>query len=362
MRYDRDELLARTDLAALADELLGGHRGAGRSGRWPSPVPDHPQTGRTPPMSIFTDRSGVQRWTCFATGASGTAIDLVTTATGRNVADAIEWLAVRSHLAPDAVAHERSAPRVGRPRPQPPAEPSAALRAYVKACEQILWEPAGTAIRRWLTDERLLDPDVLRRNRIGADPGHRTLSRPPGLPRRGPAAVFPALDSKGEAVYLQARYLHPPPGRGKYDNPTSAHGGNPRLAPIEPAVCDPSGPTVITEGIPDALAAAAAGYRAIAVLGAGIPDRRVADRLARRDGLLVVAFDADASGRDGSARLRGHLASAGRRDVIDIEPPASDLNNWLTKRGPSSFRLQLRMSVGMAATGRGRDGHARSIA
>ena len=36
MRYDRDELLARTDLAALADELLGFHVGNGRNARWPS--------------------------------------------------------------------------------------------------------------------------------------------------------------------------------------------------------------------------------------------------------------------------------------------------------------------------------------
>ena len=101
MRVDRDELLARIDLAALADELLGGHKGHGLAARWPSPDPAHSQTGRTPPMSIFRDRRGIQRWHCFATGLGGTAIDLVGVTRSWTVKEAIEWLADRAHLQPD---------------------------------------------------------------------------------------------------------------------------------------------------------------------------------------------------------------------------------------------------------------------
>ena len=75
--HDIDSILDRIDLESLADELCGPRRGQGSGARWPSPVPAHPQTGRTPPMSIFTDRRGRQRWTCWSTGTSGTAIDLV---------------------------------------------------------------------------------------------------------------------------------------------------------------------------------------------------------------------------------------------------------------------------------------------
>lgn len=361
MRYDRDELLARTDLAALADELLGWHAGHGRNARWPSPVPSHPQTGRTPPMSIFTDHRGIQRWTCFATGASGTAIDLVTTATGRTIADAISWLADRARL--DLTPPERAAILPTPPlRPVQPREPSHALRDYVAACERTLWEPAGSAIRQWLTDERRLASEVLRHNRIGADPGPRALHRPKGLPRGGPAAVLPALDAERQPVYLQARYLHPPPDRGKYDNPTSAHGANPRLTRIEPDAGARGGPTIVTEGIPDALAAATGGYRAVAILGAGLPDRRVAERLVKRDGLLVIAFDADQAGRAGADRLRELLAGAGRTDVIDIEPPAVDVNSWLIARGRAQFTLQLRMVVNLAAVSASRAPRGRSIA
>jgi len=360
VRYDRDELLDRTDLAALADELLGSHVGNGRNARWPSPVPNHPQTGRTPPMSIFVDHRGLERWTCFATGESGTAIDLVAVATGRSVGDAMAWLAERARL--DLPAPERPPPR-RRPPPRPQLrEPSHALRAYVEACERLLWKPAGSAIRQWLVEARGLDQEVLRHNRVGADPGPRGLHRPKGLPRFGPAAVLPALDAEREPVYLQARYLRPPRDRGKYDNPTAAHGANPRLTRVDPVAHASGGPTIVTEGMPDALAAATAGYRAVAILGAGLPDRRVAERLAKREGLLVIAFDADDAGRAGASRLRELLTVAGRTDVIDVDPPTADLNTWLIDRGRAPFTLQLRMAIGFRATGIARGGCGRSIA
>lgn len=174
--------------------------------------------------------------------------------------------------------------------------------------------------------------------------------------------MLPALDAERQSVYVQARYLHPPPDGGKYDNPTATHGSNPRLTRIEPDAGVSGGPTIVTEGIPDALAAATGGYRAVAILGAGLPDRRVAERLARRNGLLVIPFDADDSGRAGAGRLRELLASAGRIDVVDVEPPSSDLNSWLVARGRASFTLQLRMAVGLGVTGISRPGRGRSIA
>jgi len=358
VRYDRDELLARTDLGDLADELLGAHTGHGRNARWPSPVPDHPQTGRTPPMSIFTDHRGVQRWTCFATGANGTAIDLVMTATGCSVADAITRLAERARL--DRPPEQRRPIPRRDPPPPPRQEPSAAMVAYVDACAQVLWRPDGAPVRDWLIERRGLDPDVLRRNRVGADPGPARLRRPYGLPRHGPAAVFPALDDTGRPVYLQARYLHPPADRGKYDNPAARHAANPRVALAEPARTDRS-VTVVTEGIPDALAAATGGYRAIAVLGASAPDGRVARAVAGRAGAVALAFDADPAGRAGAARLTELLAGLGRDDVVDLTPPAPDLNAWLLARGAASFRDQLDLSIRLAAPRQGR-GIGRSIA
>lgn len=338
MRYDRDELLALTDLAELADELLGWHTGNGRGARWPSPVPNHPQTGKTPPMSIFVDHRGIERWTCFATSANGTAIDLITVSTGRSVGEAMAWLAERAGV--DRPPPERRAPVRHAPAPPEPPGPSDALVEYVEACERILWEPAGRAIREWLVEERRLDSEVLRLNRVGADPGRRTLPRAKGLPWRGPAAVFPALADERHPVYLQARYLHPPAGRGKFDNPTAEHGRNPRLTGVDALSRSREGPWIITEGVPDALSAASVGYAAMAVLGAAVTDHEVARRIAERPGLLVVAFDSDGAGRSGSARLVEQLRSQGRR-VAEIEPPCGDLNAWLVAQGRGSMSREI---------------------
>ena len=359
MQYDRDELLARTDLAELADEMLGWHVGNGRSARWPSPVPGHPQTGKTPPMSIFVDHRGVERWTCFATGTKGTAIDLVATATGRTVGEAMAWLAERARM--DRPPPERRPPPRRAPAPAAPSEPSDAMREYVEACERILWQPAGTAIRRWLVEERCLDPEVLRFNRVGADPGRRTLRRAMGLPWRGPAAVFPALDEDREPVYLQARYLHPPPDRGKYDNPSHLHGRNPRATCVEALTPVRSGPSIVTEGIPDALTAASLGFPAVAVLGAGVVDDTVVERIAARPGLIIVAFDGDKAGRSGSKELARELRAIGRA-VIEIDPPEGDLNSWIAARGTSRMQRELRRQIDLARVSRVARASGRAIA
>lgn len=73
-RRDRDDILRRVDLEALADQLLGVRQG--RSRMWRCPNPGHEQTGRTPPLSVFVGRNGIQRWKCHGCGDSGTAIDL----------------------------------------------------------------------------------------------------------------------------------------------------------------------------------------------------------------------------------------------------------------------------------------------
>jgi hypothetical protein len=55
-QHDLDDILNRIDLEALADQLCGPHRGHGSGARWPSPVPDHPQTGKTPTMDMLGHR------------------------------------------------------------------------------------------------------------------------------------------------------------------------------------------------------------------------------------------------------------------------------------------------------------------
>jgi hypothetical protein len=187
-------------------------------------------------------------------------------------------------------------------------------------------------VRDWL-HSRGFDDDLLRANHVGADPGRAMMSRQRGLPHgHSLAATFPALDPEGNVQYVQARYLEPI-GSDKYDNPAGSLGSNPRLAWTRtPDGRTTAGVLLVTEGIPDALTAAGAGYAAVGMLGSQAPDDRVADFLVRHAGStgrqLVAVVDADPAGRAWGARL-GELLTARDYPLGVVEPPAGlDLNAW----------------------------------
>src|ERR671919_2855648 len=111
--FNRDAIVAAVDLASLADELLGPYAGTEQAPSWPCPNPEHPQTGRTPPVTVFAARNGEQRWHCHGCGNHGTALDLVMQVRGVDVRGALEDLARRSGLALHELAGSAAA---GRPR------------------------------------------------------------------------------------------------------------------------------------------------------------------------------------------------------------------------------------------------------
>ena len=331
MGYERNDVLSRTRLPDLCDEILGPRRGRGPSASWPCPDPGHgPQTGQTPPVTVFQNRGGTERWRCHACGAGGTAVDLVMRRDGIGFREALDRLGRRIG-APEAILAQVVPLRPPRQAPLT-KEASPALDAYVSSCEAWLWGPGGRAFRRFL-HARGLGEEVLRVNRVGADPGPRAIPRADGLPRGGPAVVLPLLDDSGRATYLQARYLQP--RARKYDNPAS------RLVPACPRLGEVRLPgpaaradvALVCEGIPDALIAAQAGWRSVAVLGAGLPDERVARAISEQftTETLVVAFDADHRGVAGAEHLSQLLdeAGAGARTVILAVPEgAGDINAW----------------------------------
>lgn len=344
MSYDRDAILDRIDLAALADELLGPHRGRGPSATWTCPDPRHgPQTGRTPPVSVFTSRAGIPLWHCHACGAGGTAIDLVIASQGMRVRDALEWLAQRAGV---AQTPPRELPR--REPPPPALRELPALRAageelsaYVAACERHLWSGHGGRWRAWLAARGFSDT-VLRANRVGADPGPLHVPRAPGLPRRGHAVVLPVLTVKRQPAYLQARYLDVERAGRKYDNPVDALAPNPRVALVHTPRASARGPAlVVCEGLPDALTVATVGLHAAAVLGAALPDAAVARRVAQLAGTrpVVIAFDNDPGGRRGADRLKELVAPLHRGPVMVLDlPSGADVNDWARRTGPSFAR------------------------
>lgn len=352
-RYDRNEVLAKVDLADLFTELMAPPTGRASSAKWPCPNPHHKQTGKTPPVSVSIGKSGEGLWHCHGCGTGGTAIDLLV-AKGLGVGDAIADLARRVGVSP---VEDRSGAGRARLRPSvspwptvsPPAETSPeagdALEAYVATCADRLWQPEGAEALAWLRG-RGFDDDVLRMARVGADPGPGALSRADGLPH-GQGVVFPALDDTGRAVYLQLRRLDD--SDRKYDNPKKeVFGPNPRLALIPPLDGASIDSVVVCEGVPDALTVTGAGFLAVAVLGAGYSDETLARALVERfpTEALVVAFDGDDRGRDGADRLAELLAAAGagsrvwRLDVADDvheDPAERDLNTWARVAGDDFY-------------------------
>ncbi len=319
-RVDRDELLRRVDLAALLDSLTPS---AGRTFRrtWRCPHPDHEDRNPSVSMRVV---GGIGRWRCWSCGQGGTAIDALVVARVLTVGQAIEHLAARALPAPI-----ESEPTDNQPVPLHPS-----VGRYVDACHRVLSTKTGSPVLDWLTHDRNLDIEVLRANRVGADPGPTLLHRRRGLPRAGVAAVLPAFDPTGNLTYVQARYLDPGTGP-KYGNPVARLGSNPRLAWTRtPAPRHPE-LLVVCEGIIDALTAASAGLYAVAVLGATYPSIAVADAIATyaMGRHVLVGFDGDDPGRIAAQRLRELLAARNVDTRVWDLPDGADLNG-LAHAGP----------------------------
>lgn len=326
---DRDDLLRRTDLAALLDELSPAPATRlGSSARWRCIDAGHDD--QHPSITMFVDRRGVQRWKCWSGGHGGTAIDALLVARGGTIADALAELEHRAGSAPE-ISRSRPLPSRGAPPGETRAQPDAALLEYVAACERILWQPAGRKVLDYLVNERGLAPEALRTNRVGADPGPSVLRRAAGLPRGGTAAVLPALDLDGKVTYVQARYLEPVDGRPKYDNPAGRLAANPRLAWVNPATLLDRRHLVVCEGALDALTVAGKGMPAVAVLGATYVDERVARDVARGAAgrQVLLAFDGDPAGRNAGETLAAALTSAGCPSRGLPLPDGCDVNTLL---------------------------------
>src|SRR6266496_6224419 len=131
-RIDRDEVLARTDLARLATEVCGEPVGRGHGTKWHCPNPDHPD--RHPSMSIYRGRRGHPRWKCHSCGEGGTAIDLVMITSRLRAGDALRQLASELGMhAADPIPSRSGHPSTAVPAPAAaqPRQPSPAVERLV---------------------------------------------------------------------------------------------------------------------------------------------------------------------------------------------------------------------------------------
>ena len=333
-----DDVLARTDLASLLDDLAQPAMYATRGRRWHCPLPEHDDHHAS--VTIHTDHRGHERWRCWSGDDKhrGDAIDLVTRTQRVSRVEAVDWLAHRAGVIPD-LPLPAAAPKkpTAAARVDVPLDP--AVVRYVSACEKILWRPAGRPVLDWLNGRGFSD-ELLRAYHVGADPGRQMMQRQRGLPYGGSiGAVFPALDEAGHVAYVQTRYLEP--GNGpKYDNPTASLGANPRLAWTRAIGPERPGQLIVCEGIPDALTAAGRGYDAAAVLGSQSPDYLLADVIFRhathRGQALASVVDNDPAGRVLGERLQSLFHELGANMEI-ITPPVvgMDLNDWAVVSDPN---------------------------
>jgi len=329
------DVLDRTDLSVLLDELATSTDRIGAGRRWHCPLPDHDDHRAS--VTMYRDRRGHERWRCWSGDHRGDAVDLVMTVTGRQRSDAVDWLAGRAGMVPD-----RPLPAVRKKRV--PVQPSPAVvmdpivGAYVTACHRVLGSGGGREVRAWLHDRGISD-DTITANLIGADPGRDMMRRKRGLPYGASlAATFPVFDPIGNLAYVQTRYLDVEAAGRKYDNPAASLAPNPRLGfTVSPAELR-NAPMLLCEGMPDALIAAQEGFEAVGLLGANAPDESIAARLANHldnrsetagtaTGIVLVT-DPDDAGRRVAETLAPMLTERGHQPTVVTPPDGFDLNAW----------------------------------
>ncbi|WP_051062583.1 toprim domain-containing protein [Ilumatobacter nonamiensis] len=359
--YDRrrtwriDDVLDRTDLSVLLDELATSTNRTGSGRRWHCPLPDHDDHRAS--VTMYRDRRGHERWRCWSGGHRGDAVDLVMTVMGRERADAVDWLAGRAGMTPDAPL-----PAVRKKRTPRQATPAIvmdpAVANYVDACRRVIATRGGRQVREWLRGRGLTD-ETITANRIGADPGRSLMRRQRGLPfGAGTAATFPIFDPNGNLAYVQSRYLDADAAGRKYDNPAASLAPNPRLGFAVSTVELRDAPLLLCEGMPDALTAAQAGFQSVGLLGAHAPDEAVAARLANHlDGMgtghgIVLVTDPDPAGRRVAETLGPLLTGLGHEPAVVTPPDDLDLNEWSRSDPDWSERLHDQIK-GLDPAGRG---------
>jgi hypothetical protein len=151
---------------------------------------------------------------------------------------------------------------------------------------------------------------------------------------------FPLVDATGDTLGV-LRYL-PYPEQRNGKRKTEQPAGVPRqLFPPPETIGQDAVELVLTEGEPDQVAAASAGYTAVAVPGVEGWKAEYAGRFAGRRWTVFVVFDADAGGRRAAHRVAGDLAAAGvDARVVDLAPERDDgydVTDYLLEYGGPAF-------------------------
>ncbi len=353
-----EEIKARLDIVEVIGQYVQLHK-AGRA--YKALCPFHNE--RTPSFVVSPER---QSWHCFgACGTGGDVITFVMRREGLEFPEALRLLAQRAGvtLAPRDDLRERQ----DRQRERLYAANEAAARFYHGQLEA----GAGHQARQYL-ESRGVAPASVRDFLLGYSPlaWEALLSHlreagfsdaellAAGLAVEGEVGLhdrfrgrlmFPIRDAKGRIVGFGGRSLDG--SQPKYLNtPQTAlfdKGGILYALDRAQDGIRREGRAVIVEGYMDAIAAHEHGFdNVVAAMGTALTERQV--RLLKRlTGVVVLALDADAAGRE--AALRGHDAI---RETLDPADGAVPTVNW---RGLVGYQSNAAVQLHIAVLPEGRD-------
>jgi len=327
------------DLQAIKDRnnllgVIGGHlkRVAGTNGgEYAGPCPF---CGGRDRFRVQPDRPGGGGWFCRqCTGSPETSgwhdvIDYVQRRDNLTFTDACQHLGGDGHSAPPRRATPPPPPQPELSLKEPPtADWQARAWRIVEDCEAALWADDREPVRRWLTDERGLADETIRRWRLGFNEKARGLHgiwtwRGVTIPRW-----------HGETLWA----VNVRRGQGQRPKYAQVKGGRTGLFGLD--TLQDHGAAVLTEGEFDAMLLHQAAGDLVGVVTFGSASPRHFEtwlpwllRVKR----LLVAYDNDAEGREGlefwlkaTKRAREMRVPEGK-DVTDFHRAGGDLRAWVT--------------------------------
>ena len=272
---------------------------------------------------------------CFVCGASGGTIDLVMRHLGMDFPDACRWLAGAPLLSPQKGGRTEAPLSSSQGRGERCFNPERYVRFFERP-----W--LNEEARRFLFDERRLDPRVVRWCRLTS-----------WKDRQGvPWLQIPYYDREGRLVGVQNRNLRPPSGSPEGEStkasPRGGLEGVPRFRFPQGSSCTiynlpvlnllkPGDELWITEGCSDCWAMLSAGHKAIAIPSATL--------LKRRDIELLRALTGPPSnspeGENQKASPRGGLEGVSFHMYPDRDAPGERLFLQLKEVLPQLVHHQL---------------------
>jgi DNA primase catalytic core len=349
--YDREQVLARTDLVALIGQTVTLRK---RGGRFVGLCPFHAE--KTPSFGVDPQKGF---WHCFGCGKGGDAFTFVMQLEHLSFPEALERLAERAGVPPIEVSPQQQVRKEERDFLLE-ANAAAAL-AFCKA----LKGPMGAGARAYL-EQRGITPEMAERFGLGYAPpkwdaltGHLRqrgfsedvlvkagLSLPPRqdgdrlIDRFRNRVMIPIHDRRGRVIAFGGRAMSAE-DNPKYLNTAETpvfHKSNTLYALhwAGPTMSQ-KGRAIVTEGYFDVIACHLAGFtEAVATLGTALGEehvqilRRLADR-------VYLVYDADSAGLNAALRGQAIFREAGVDVRIVRLPGGHDPDSLLREQGTEAF-------------------------